>query len=244
MLSDVSRKGVINLTQPITRDASFTPESVDGLVLRLDASEEFTISNANGFFRWSNIVGNGFDAIQPTEVSQPQTGIETQNGLNVLTFAGDFLYIPSTTLFPISGEHAFLIAYRQNSAATRILYPDSTTCGIRSRNNGNGTVMNTGGTGEQNITTSLDSGNFQVLSFRATGGGTAEVALGLGASQTPLFDTSVVSGGGANIGLFASSNGTQPLTGAVGEVLVYDTSVSDEDFSALKSYLIGKWGVS
>jgi hypothetical protein len=70
----------------------FSPLSLPGLTLWLDASDLTTITEASGSVsQWDDKSGNGYAFTQDTAASQPATGTVTQNGRNTLAFSNDFL---------------------------------------------------------------------------------------------------------------------------------------------------------
>ena len=77
-------------------DIAFNPLQIPDLKLWLDAADASTITTAigNAVSGWSDKSGTGNDAAQLVVVDQPETNVETQNGLNVITFTDDFLNIP------------------------------------------------------------------------------------------------------------------------------------------------------
>jgi hypothetical protein len=68
----------------------FNPLNLTGLKLWLDASDTSTISlSGSSVTRWADKSGNTFDFVQATAADQPSSGINTKNGLNVISFASD-----------------------------------------------------------------------------------------------------------------------------------------------------------
>lgn len=75
--------------------APWTPAELDGISLKAwyDASDTATITDAGSgaVSAWADKSSNNFDLSQATGGVRPTTGAATLNGLNVLTFAGDYI---------------------------------------------------------------------------------------------------------------------------------------------------------
>jgi hypothetical protein len=66
----------------------FVPTDIAGFKLWLDASNTATITEASGrVSQWDDGSGSGNHVVQATGGSQPLTGSDTQNSLNVITFS-------------------------------------------------------------------------------------------------------------------------------------------------------------
>lgn len=73
---------------PVSSWLNFTPLSLSP-ALWLDASDISTITSSNGAVsQWNDKSSNGRNVSQGTSTAQPTTGVNTQNGLNVITFDG------------------------------------------------------------------------------------------------------------------------------------------------------------
>lgn len=77
-------------------DIALNPAQIPNLSIWLDASDTGTITTAigNAVSGWADKSGNNIDAVQLTVVDQPETNVETLNGLNVITYTDDFMSIP------------------------------------------------------------------------------------------------------------------------------------------------------
>ena len=74
------------------------PASFSTLKLWLDASDDSTITHSsNAVSQWNDKSGNNNHATQGTSSNKPSTNTSSQNGLNVLDFSDDFLFIPNTS---------------------------------------------------------------------------------------------------------------------------------------------------
>lgn len=70
-----------------------------------DASDLSTITESGGLVsQWDDKSGNGYHLVQLSGSAQPTTGVETQNGLNVLDFDGGDALALSGFGVPLSGD--------------------------------------------------------------------------------------------------------------------------------------------
>ena len=116
------------------RYGGFSPASLSGLSLWLDASDESTITESGGAVsQWDDKSGNGHHATS-TGAARPVTGSRTENGLNVLDLDGSnhFLDLPSALYGISADDNTVIIAYATDNPALadqRIL--SGTTTGTR-----------------------------------------------------------------------------------------------------------------
>ena len=89
---------------------NFSPLAL-GPSMWLDAADTSTITASSGSVsEWRDKSGNARDATQATSANQPTTAVNTQNGLNLLTFNGssNFFTTPSFTP-PATGFSTFVV---------------------------------------------------------------------------------------------------------------------------------------
>lgn len=70
------------------RASGFSPKSIAGLQLWLDAADSSTISTGTGVSEWRDKSSTGSKWVQATANNQPATGTQSINGKNVLVFDG------------------------------------------------------------------------------------------------------------------------------------------------------------
>ena len=70
------------------RATGFSPRSISGLALWLDASDSSTITTGTGVSQWRDKSASGSVWAQGVGNNQPATGTQTLNGRNVLVFDG------------------------------------------------------------------------------------------------------------------------------------------------------------
>ncbi len=99
--------------------ASFTPASISGLQLWLDAADAATITQvANAVSQWNDKSGNGRNFEQTTGSRQPLTNTSTLNGRNALDFdgAGDNLVRTNTDLSTALANDCTIIIFGKQDA--------------------------------------------------------------------------------------------------------------------------------
>ena len=75
----------------------FTPKSIAGLKAWYDASDTATISlSGSAVTQWNDKSANAFNLTQGTALRRPQSGVNTLNSLNVITFDGNDLLQAAT----------------------------------------------------------------------------------------------------------------------------------------------------
>jgi hypothetical protein len=90
---------IISLYTHTAPTSSFTPSSIESLVAWYDASDTATITQSSGLVsQWDDKSGNGNHIIQSNESYRASTGVETLNGLNVMSFLyNDYFNAPNIT---------------------------------------------------------------------------------------------------------------------------------------------------
>ena len=234
--------------------AAFSPLDLSP-VLWLDASDTSTITEVGGAVsQWDDKSGNGNDVVQATAAAQPTTGVSTINGLNILTFAGDYFAanlavdVSATTIFAVFRENVSVLG-----AGLVTLAPSSGN----DYDSLNGTAVETSSSpgiltavrnfvspnGLSRITGTKPS-PFDVYVGRFSSGGLVEA-----------FSSSVTASTTTSSGVFGSSSqvvigarytagaiSATRLNGDIAEILLYDSTLSNNDLNAVGSYLSNKWG--
>jgi hypothetical protein len=213
-----------------------------------DASNASSVTLSSGkVSQLNDLSGNGRNMLQATSADQPTYTTAGKNGLNTMTFSGAQYMTPSAT-------------WSQTFATIFIVVKFDDTSG----------KISNGWTNYQlDLTTNFGFNNWD-WQLEAGGGGTA-VHFDDGASNTNwnYFSlkrpnsgstaTAKVNGGGTWAvrgvpgALTALSTGklwigtrndlAVPMTGQIGEVLLYSTLMSDTDIATINAYLAAKWAI-
>jgi hypothetical protein len=228
----------------------FTPVDISGLAAWYDATD-FSFVTKDG----SNLVSNwgdkssGGNNATATSDDRPLLQANEQNSLPTINFDGSQQMDLPSGLFSIPNGNStlFIVSQRASEsggAETIINLSDGTAADFfiiyaavagsvtyKSRDGAGGTVTNTGNTlTNYNIFRGRRSGTTQAL---AVNGG------------TEVTNASGVSSAGIDSGdIGASNNDNLLLTGNVGEIIIYNTSLSTANILLVETYLANKWGLA
>lgn len=225
----------------------FFPAAIEGLFAHYDPSLSTSITEvANAVSQIDDLSGNGFDLVQPGGTAQPLTNTATMNGLNALQYDGsnDFM---SGAVTGLSQDATVLMAF---NAVTTSSIADS--------------VFRLEGSGADFQTVSGVSSEF-LSRYESTGLGGTDFnstlnVIGLDTIISLRFSSvqSVV-----ELRINGTLRGSSPFNGAfdsmnniliavdestvqfsnmnMGEVVVYDSALSDADLARAEEYMKEKW---
>ena len=215
--------------------------------LRLDAGDTNTITDTTGNVTlWADKSNNSNNAT--TDFGTPRTGDSTENGLNIIDFTSDRLFLPSALYaIPNGNNTAFVVSKRASEdgsldstigAASGItneyFHTYSNVAGSQlftNRSGGGGSVTFTGATNtDLNIAAMRRDGVNQNISVN---GGT-NVPNASATSSATIDDFFIGTAG----------SGAFPLNGSIAEIIIYDRSLSDGEIAATNQYLSNKWGIT
>ena len=248
----------------ISSQTPFIPSLLSGGVFWLESSDTSpaNINSSSGSVSgWTDKFGNGNDAIQLSGGDQPQTGLNTINGKNVITFQGDpqYLEIPYDASIDFRYAGTFFIVFRNTltNLNTRVF------CRINNQDNPSITFnsLSSGSVSfgiQQNISSPTNSSN---VDFGTTTANTPTIsAMGfelqtqdtiLGKNNNNAIVSADASGtaetirdmGVIRIGAQKTSTTNRFLIGDIGEFIAYDRLLSTSEINAIVSYLNNKWSV-
>jgi hypothetical protein len=246
----------------------WTPEYISTIAW-YDASDSDTITESSGSVsQWDDKSGNGHHLTQGSGSSQPSTGTRTVNTINVIDFNGSSQFINNLTLDYGSGSPDIQIISLVLSDGDGSLvgyyygYSDGTSGGdggpgggeivAASDTDDSGNRYYTGRyfNGYQETTKSFDTGQAFIVSHAYPAGGThieneiyIDGSLELTSGNN---DTRVLNFAGTNnqfsVGA-ADSTAINFLDGAIGEILMFNSVLSDSDRQKIEGYLAHKWGL-
>lgn len=214
-----------------------TGPPIAGYAAWWDASDTTTITGGAAVSQWNDKSVGGFNLTQAVAGLKPSSGTRTLNGLNVVDFdggdtvsraAGDFAFTSTTTtcavIVPDVLGAALHTIISGAGATVQALMIDTTdkpyiTAGTPLL----GGAVLVAATAVQ-LTGKLNGASSQVY-INGTGGGAGNAGGG-------------TDGGGITVGGFA---GAFALDGAIAEMVVYATALSDADRQAVEAYLKAKW---
>jgi len=225
----------------------FSPASVSGLQLWLDASDETTITESSGAVsQWDDKSGNSRHAVQGTGSAQPSTGVATINGINVIRFDGNDDLLTGTFGYGSMSEITGLIVGKYRSSGTDCMFQIglfNDTFVMRTFSGGFNTRVDVGASAVQ---AGGGSPGTDPLLYEARYKANDEVA-----TRKDGVDLDVVSSslGAPDLASTQFSVGAQPSGTQVGdvdiaEIVLYDSILSTADREAVEAYLAAKWGIT
>jgi hypothetical protein len=246
--------------------APLTP--VSGYKVWLDASDTATITQSGGAVsQWLDKSANAYTFTMATAAYKPSTGVDTQNGKNVLTYATNDTLLStaaaSTWSFLHNGLATIFVAFKQNTAAIDAFiladYAGTTAnigFAVYQENSGKLThIVLRGSSGTYAVANKMDANTlgtsytyFGILSdpSNATATNRSDIRLKQAAGIKANSQTGSVSGSSPaqslRIGDY-DTGGNEGLNGTVGEILIYDSILSAGNILLNQQYLANKWGV-
>jgi hypothetical protein len=234
---------------------TFDPSTISGLQGHYDASNASSMSQSAGDVTvWTDLTANNNDLSSVN--GTPRTGDSTQNSLNIVDFiANENIY--NTGALVNYDNHTIVMVVKITSTASGVLH-DIFGSGSRITTvdghvsmgkwlaSGNQVVnfKHVRDTSPNNDVTTpswtLDTG-WHIL-VQHTDNSSINVMLD-GAIHT-YVPTGTLSGLSRGICLFTLDGTQRATTGSIGEVLVYDTFLSNQDLNNLGKHLATKWALS
>jgi hypothetical protein len=252
-------------------DAPFTPPNITGLAIWHDPSDTSSITHggANDVTQIDDLSGNGLHATSSGS-SSPTTNTRTINGLNGLDFDGgsDSLAGATTgiTITGAGGITIFVVIHQDSTApasqgimhfVNNIGTADLIGVLLELRTNKYAMAWGEGETGSatgkewtslhessgtaQTTTPVLLTARLSTAAQTLRKNGTAISLTSLATSGSPTFMQNL---GGADLNnVIGKRSGTERFNGIVGEVIVYDSALSDANRDEVETYLMDKWGL-
>lgn len=252
----------VKLITILRRSGGFTPSSISGLALWLDASDASTLFQASngttpattdgdvvGY--WGDKSGNGKHVIQGTTANKPTLQLAEKNGRNVVQFDGNDLLATVATV--ALSTFTVIAVFRSSVAGTALLYEHGPAAGTDP-----GSYLNTStgvtisvrrGTVNTSWNLSLNWANDNVWRVGSHDYAGTHATHQLAVNGTVQSLTSVASnnpGTGTvtdTIYLGARTGLTIPMTGQIAEFVVYSPALSVANRNSVESYLNAKWAV-
>jgi hypothetical protein len=227
--------------------AAFSPASIPGLKLWLDASQIVGLNDGDAVTTWSDLSGNGNDGTQATSSKKPTYQTSEINGRAVVLFDGvdDMMTVPA--LSPANCS-AFAVFKKSNAAAIAVMlgnnviygplvmayYTDSYFYPVHATSGGSSAYEGFAGQG-----TALSS----AAQVSMTVSGSTIVGRVNGSSLgSPVASGAIFSSPSFNE--LGARTGSIPIyhDGSIAELLLYDSAISAEQIVQIETYLKNKWG--
>lgn len=214
------------------------------LILHIDASNANTVTlNGTSVSAITDLSTSGLTVDQTTAARQPAYTINARNGRNAITFTGSsqhFLNLTSTT---IPASHTVFHVVNRTAAGTILFGIGSTSVAQNSLlwSSDNATYQNSNGT-----IVSFGSANPSVGWFYITTRRNGTTQLRMRRNGTTLADvttgTGITNAASGSWSAIARNNSFY-TTGSIGEIIAYDTNLSDSDIDLVEAYLAAKWDI-
>jgi hypothetical protein len=228
--------------------ASFYPSLMAGCRLWLDAADVGTITaTGSSVTSWRDKSGFGFTI---TFAANPTTGTTQQNGNNVLVFAASrgsnlncIINAAEHTLIAVhkpsaADSNTNLFRFQTGVASPYVVFPYYSSSTAR------GWVTSVDGAALSNTGAGLPEGSptssYSLITAAITSGSQEIFRNGSRvASATEALTTSNMPG----LTIGATTTGTEPYGGNVGELIIYNTKLSAFQRQLVEGYLVKKWGL-
>ena len=207
----------------------------------LDASDSSTITESGGkVSQWNDKSGNGHHATQSTTDNQPTTNSRQQSGLNVIDFDGNDLVRNSS--FDINTTDLTVFSVRKwdtNVSGDRVWTIHNLPNEDQGKLNEAGFGIGYRSPTDRYATYSANL-NLELLSFATNDTNSQKIWVnGLFETEntgaiTPFTSNAIT------IGADAAGNS---FDGMVAEVIIVESSMSDNDRKKIEGYLAHKWGL-
>lgn len=244
----------------------FSPASIAGLKAWYDAADTATISlSGSAVTQWNDKSANAYNLTQGTAARRPQSGVDTLNSLNVITFDGNDVLQAATAadwdfLHNSTGATIFFAAYFNSVATSGVLFATGNSTaqsGVYIERSSADALLTevyrgSGGTFVSSLTAgTLTDATAKYASMvldnsNATASNRLIYKINAGSNLTGNIETGSPSAATANNPLYVGSYDTAGSTGFQGqfaEIIMYSGILSSGDIALINSYLASKWAL-
>jgi hypothetical protein len=230
------------------------------MYLWYDAADSATITASGGYVsQWNDKSGNGFNVTNGGGAAGgcPQTGVNTRNGKNVITFTQNVTnnaaggLTNGSTSFSSDPNLDVWIVRRQSAGSIT----SGNAFGIGNDQAGSGKVfyqfydnannkLLSGANGGNIYSTATQNGTWNITRFTKTGAA-AEFYLGTTSQGTVSYNYSLAASRvqvGALPQAGATNSGVYLMNGDIGELIVYNSVLTGANYTKTYNYLKDKWG--
>jgi hypothetical protein len=218
------------------------PLTIPGCALWLDAADSSTTTSITSGI-WTDKSGNSYNTSYVSGGSGFTLG--TINGLSAVTFPGGSNKVITTSV-PTStstGFSIFFIASRSSSSGTNTRYIANLTSSLQIYTvSGTNTIASYVGATFPSTSLSISTGVPFILSLTVSSSTFSQWINGIANSSTG----STVSTSGSTIVIGGSGSYTTDLVfaGQIGEVIIFNTTLSTTQRQTVEGYLAKKWGLT
>lgn len=230
--------------------APWTPANLANLFAWYDPSDLSTITEVSGAVsQYDDKSGNNYHLKQATAADQPSTGVNTLNGLNVITFGGgseklftDF-NIPTQTASSIlmvaraSATNQTIFGFLQDGNTMYRLSQIFSLSGYINVYDDNIAPKNANGG-------ALQANTYVLLTATSQINGDVTMQVNNATPATTTTGTTSFNVNSFVMGSLGSAGSTFALIGDVAEVIVTNDVIGSTDKTDAKNYLATKWGIT
>ena len=235
----------VSVTTTTTATSTFSPSNIAGLYTWFDATKISGLSDGALVTQWNDESGTAKHGVQADSTKQPTYKVAGINSKASIEFIGGKL-LDVTNGLPSGAGSSFTILSVQISTDTtgyrNIYSANANLTGSKAFLTYNGKPSIFTGTGSLQSATNVPSGTF-VMSATHDGSTNAQNLYTNGSNVitgTATEDSLVAD---AQIGGFNKET-TNNWKGQIGEIIVYNSALSDADRKQVEQYLADKWGVT
>ena len=220
----------------------FTPGSVPGLTLWLDAADTATItSSSNNVTQWNDKSGLGYHF---TSSSNPRTGTKTINGLNVIDTGTNSTANLNNASIPIGPNYTMFFVAHQTACQAQCNLFSNSYMGMVTYNYSYNALMSNGTTWSTG-TRFPNSGMMSspsIMEFMCASGGVGVMyhnGISSTSNQYQYYKDGTMPGGMT----LSTNNASSQWLGNIAEVIVYNNCLSTANRQKVEGYLAWKWGL-
>ena len=227
--------------------STFSPRSISGLALWLDASDSSrVVLNAGNVSQIADKSGNNRNATQATAARQPLYQAALQNGRNGVRNdkAESFLQFDS----PLGTAMTLFYAGKPSTQSNSyILGGNTSDTGILSRFNNGGTIRDYewwNGGGSDRLIIATSQAGFSVIGLTHQDEGPIFTYVNGAQTNTKGTASATITGTSLKILGAANTAGSAPANNEYGEFLLYNRVLTTTERQRLERYLAARWGIT
>jgi hypothetical protein len=229
--------------------SAFSPASIAGLKLWLDASQITGLNDGDAVTTWADLSGNGYDATQATGSKKPTYSANALNGKPVVQFDGvdDVLLNATFTHAQSVSAGTLFVVRRVSNPALAAWLIDLSNSQLSDFQNVNLGVAYVGGAYGYSARSTTAATVTSIIYDGSLSGDDNRLKLRFdGVAKNPLTFGGVIpattSAGTVGFGVGARMTGAQFLLGYVAESLFYNRALTTLEMAQVEAYLRAKWG--
>lgn len=229
--------------------AAFTPASISGLKLWLDASQITGLNDGDALGTWPDLSGNGNDVIQGAASKRPLYKAGILNGKPVVRYDGVDDALANAGFTDLAGApSASLFTVKVQPASVGVLVALYSGCGFGTFNIANTKYWRVDNSCDVTGTPNWTAWHYESLIFDGSQAGDSNRAKfrhnasPVTVSYGGAVPANLQLGNGVFVGALDDLGGLS-WNGDIAEVLLYSTPISGANLTAVESYLAAKYAL-